>query len=241
MKHFAAAALALSLLGGASAFAEPPQSGAHPGGGHPGGGAPTGGQHPGGGAPTGGQRPGGGAPTGGQRSGGGAPTGGQTYRGPTGGAPSGGAPTGGQRPSGPTGGAPTYRPGGYRGPGAGGGAPTGGQRPSGGRPGFTPLHNGGSRVTYNVRIFPRVVNVGRRYNWGGPRWYGQPGYYYRHWGYGDRLPYGWFVADFFISDYWDYGLSDPPWGYEWVRVGPDALLVDVNTGMVVESAYGIFY
>jgi Ni/Co efflux regulator RcnB len=32
----------------------------------------------------------------------------------------------------------------------------------------------------------------------------------------------------------------PPAGYEWVRVGDDALLIDVNTGEVLQAEYGVF-
>jgi hypothetical protein len=33
----------------------------------------------------------------------------------------------------------------------------------------------------------------------------------------------------------------PPYGYEWIRNGPDALLVDIGSGEVVSSVPGIFY
>ena len=85
------------------------------------------------------------------------------------------------------------------------------------------------------------MNAERHFEWRGQRWSGQRGYYYRHWGYGERLPWGWFGPEFYITDYWDYDLPVPPWGYEWVRVGPDALLVDTETGIVVETVYGLYY
>ena len=44
-----------------------------------------------------------------------------------------------------------------------------------------------------------------------------------------------------MEDYYDYDLSDPPYGYEWIRLGSDAVLVDIQSGMVVETAYGVFY
>jgi Ni/Co efflux regulator RcnB len=195
-KKVLTAAFALSLLGGVSAFADPP----HPGGG----GAPphAGG---GGGAPHGG----GGAPHGG---GGGAPHGG-------GGAPhvGGGAPAGG-------GGAPH---------GAGAGAGSGG-----GHRGAGAGHAGGPR--YTPQAFPHEVNVGRQYRFHG-QWNQPPGYHYQRWGYGDHLPFGWFAASFWIADFLDYDLAAPPYGYAWVREGPDAVLVNVNDGTVVEVAYGVFY
>jgi Ni/Co efflux regulator RcnB len=35
-------------------------------------------------------------------------------------------------------------------------------------------------------------------------------------------------------------LPPPPLGYAWVRVGPDALLVNLTNGTVVEAVYGLF-
>jgi Ni/Co efflux regulator RcnB len=86
-----------------------------------------------------------------------------------------------------------------------------------------------------------VFHPSHQYSWRGSAWRPQPNYYYRHWGYGDRLPFGWFGAQWFIDDYYFYDLPVPPYGYEWIRVGPDALLVNLATGMVVESVYGLFY
>ena len=33
----------------------------------------------------------------------------------------------------------------------------------------------------------------------------------------------------------------PPWGYEWVRYGPDAVLIDVRTGQILQVRYGVFW
>lgn len=103
--------------------------------------------------------------------------------------------------------------------------------------------NGGDRdrPRYDRREFPSVIHSDRRYHWRGPAWYGPPGFYYRHWGYGDHLPWGWFSSRWYIEDYYDYDLPLPPYGYEWVRLGPDALLVDIRTGVVVETEYGLFW
>ena len=128
---------------------------------------------------------------------------------------------------------------GYQGGAHGGRGVPNNYNPRFGAPGFRP--GGSARPQYNAQYFPRVFNPDRRYAWRDGEWRGQPGYYYRHWGYGDRLPYGWFAAQWFIDDYYDYDLPVPPYGFEWVRVGPDALLVNVEDGEVVESVYGIFY
>jgi Ni/Co efflux regulator RcnB len=66
-------------------------------------------------------------------------------------------------------------------------------------------------------------------------------YRYRVWVVGEVLPRPYWARSYWLSDYWDYGLDEPPEGYEWVRYGPDALLVDLQTGQVVEVARGVFY
>jgi Ni/Co efflux regulator RcnB len=115
-----------------------------------------------------------------------------------------------------------------------------GARPSFGAPGFQP--GGGDRPRYDARFFPHAARPAGHFQWRGDReWAPQPGYYAHHWRYGDYLPEGWFAASFWIYDYDDYSLPVPPYGYEWVRYGPDALLVDTYSGEVVETVYGLFY
>lgn len=63
----------------------------------------------------------------------------------------------------------------------------------------------------------------------------------RSWTFGDFLPRTWWTPDYRLNNWWDYGLPIPPIGYEWVRVGDDALLVDIYTGRVVQVAYDIFW
>jgi len=36
-------------------------------------------------------------------------------------------------------------------------------------------------------------------------------------------------------------LVAPEAGFQWVRYGPDVLLVNVTTGEVVDAVYGVFY
>ena len=66
------------------------------------------------------------------------------------------------------------------------------------------------------------------------------GWNYRSWRVGERLPFLFLSASYFI-DYYDYDLPPPPYGYRWVRYGPDALLVNIYTGEVDDVIYGIFY
>ena len=67
------------------------------------------------------------------------------------------------------------------------------------------------------------------------------GFYARAWAFGDFLPRGWFAASYFIGDFVDYDLPYPPPGFEWVRVGDDAIMVDQYTGRVVQVVRGIFW
>ena len=67
-----------------------------------------------------------------------------------------------------------------------------------------------------------------------------PGFYSRSWSFGDRLPFGWFGSSYYLN-FGSYGLPYPPIGAEWVRVGSDALLVDVWTGEVLSVYYGLFW
>ncbi len=72
--------------------------------------------------------------------------------------------------------------------------------------------------------------------------YRQPyGYYVRSWGYGDILPRGWYVQNYWLNDFLDFGLPYPPPGTEWVRVGGDALLLDQYTGRIIQIVRGIFW
>jgi Ni/Co efflux regulator RcnB len=67
------------------------------------------------------------------------------------------------------------------------------------------------------------------------------GYYVRTWGFGEFLPRGWYGENYWVGDFLDYGLPYPPPGYEWVRVGGDALMIDRYTGRIVQVVRGIFW
>ncbi|HEY4339236.1 MAG TPA: RcnB family protein [Steroidobacteraceae bacterium] len=60
------------------------------------------------------------------------------------------------------------------------------------------------------------------------------------WAYGQILPRAYFAPEYILSDYWLFALEVPPAGYEWVRDGDDALLVDVNSGEILQVEYGAF-
>jgi Ni/Co efflux regulator RcnB len=67
-----------------------------------------------------------------------------------------------------------------------------------------------------------------------------PGWYQHRWTFGERLPRAFFASEFFIADFGAYGLLAPWDGYEWVRYGDDALLIDLDTGEVIRVEYGLF-
>ena len=71
-------------------------------------------------------------------------------------------------------------------------------------------------------------------------YHGPRGFSYRRWSYGDMLPRVFWGRNYWLTDFWLFGLDVPPMGYEWVRYGPDALLVDVSNGEVVQVIYGRF-
>jgi Ni/Co efflux regulator RcnB len=65
------------------------------------------------------------------------------------------------------------------------------------------------------------------------------GWVARRWAHGEILPRAYWAPQYFIGDYWLFGLEVPPVGYEWVR-DDDALLVSVQTGEILQVEYGVF-
>jgi hypothetical protein len=123
----------------------------------------------------------------------------------------------GPHPGGPPGPGEFRGPGQFRGPGEFRGPPPGG--PPGrfvyhGSP-FNPVH-----------VAPFVY----------PR-----GWAYRRWVIGAVLPPLFLAPAYYYSGWADLGLPPPQPGFQWVRYGPDLLLVDVTTGEVVDTVYGAFY
>ena len=89
------------------------------------------------------------------------------------------------------------------------------------------------------RDFFRDIFAPRRFSLGAYYW--PQGYNYRRWEYGETLPYIFFEQNYWLNDYEGYGLEPPPYGCEWVRYGSDALLVDEETGEIIQVVYNIFY
>ena len=98
------------------------------------------------------------------------------------------------------------------------------------RPGGPPP--GAARFSYRGRDIERIHMRPFIY----PR-----GFAYRRWEVGAALPPLFFARDYWYADWAGLGLDPPPPGYQWVRYGPDLLLVNVITGQVADVAYGVFY
>lgn len=92
----------------------------------------------------------------------------------------------------------------------------------------------------NVRVTRRVFRAPHRFHARRP-WIAPRGFVYRRFSLGERVPAVLLAADYFLADYFSYGLTPPPPGYVWVRDGSDAVLVDRYTGEVVQVAYDVFY
>jgi hypothetical protein len=219
MKKFLIAATCLSLIVPAIASAQYNQN---PGGKpQPGQGRP---QRPGGGGGAAPARPGPGGGGGNFRPN---PGGGGVRPNPGGG---GGRPNpgngGGFRPN-PGGGRPNPGNGGGFRPNPGNG---GGFRPGAGRPGYSGNWSG-RRGAWGWN--------GRRVRLGGWAW--PSGYGYQRWVVGGILPAIFLSQAYYYSDYAQLGFEAPPWGYQWVRYGPDLLLVNISTGQVADVEYGVFY
>jgi hypothetical protein len=67
------------------------------------------------------------------------------------------------------------------------------------------------------------------------------GWGYRPWAYGQFLPALFLTPNYFIGNWGGYGLAPPPYGCNWVRYGPDALLVNIYTGQILEVVHGVFW
>lgn len=92
--------------------------------------------------------------------------------------------------------------------------------------------------TFDRQTYRHNFEAPRRFHVG--PYHAPPGWSYRRWGYGQILPRAYWAPEYYLSDYWLFGLEVPPGGYEWVRNGDDALLVDLNTGEILQVEYDVF-
>jgi len=97
----------------------------------------------------------------------------------------------------------------------------------------------GNRPYWRQGLMPFNYSSPRRYR--GGYWSPPPGFSMRVWSFGDYLPFGWYDDTYRLDDWWSYGLPWPPAGYDWVRVGTDAVLVDRFSGRVVQVVRMLFW
>ncbi|MBW6523931.1 RcnB family protein [Sphingomonas sp. RHCKR47] len=94
----------------------------------------------------------------------------------------------------------------------------------------------------------------RRYDWSGyrnsnraayrlPRYYAPYGWNggYRRFGVGARLSSVLFAQSYWIDDPFAYRLPEPYGPYRWVRYYNDAILVDIDTGEIVDVINDLFW
>jgi len=106
-------------------------------------------------------------------------------------------------------------------------------------PGHRPANWNNRPRTYDPGYYHHNYVAVHRYRW---RPYVRPnGWYYRRWVYGEHFPNIFWTRDYWITDYWLVGLAVPPYGCEWVRYGHDAVLVNTETGEILQVIYGIYY
>jgi Ni/Co efflux regulator RcnB len=96
-----------------------------------------------------------------------------------------------------------------------------------------------NRRVVDMSRWHRNANSQRRYHNGS--YHAPRGYSYVRYGYGQRLPRDYYARNFWLMDFLNFGLLPPPPGYIWVRYGPDALLIDEETGEIVQVQYDVFY
>jgi Ni/Co efflux regulator RcnB len=57
---------------------------------------------------------------------------------------------------------------------------------------------------------------------------------------GGVFPREYWVRDYYIDDFAVYDLPEPGYGLQWIRYGPDILLINLDTGEIVQTVYGAF-
>ena len=108
-----------------------------------------------------------------------------------------------------------------------------------GRTSYRAPYGGPRRDFSGFRDFHRSYDAPRRFR---APYYRRPAGWYEHrWTFGEFLPTAFWVRDYWLEDFWVYDLPSPPYGAIWVRVGPDALLIDEDSGEIITVAYRVFY
>jgi Ni/Co efflux regulator RcnB len=87
---------------------------------------------------------------------------------------------------------------------------------------------------HNDQYFARSrFSVG---NYNAPNGYGS-----RIWIAGDFLPFVYYQDRYFLESFERFELYNPPNGCQWVRVGSDALLVDRDSGYILDVIHDLFW
>jgi Ni/Co efflux regulator RcnB len=97
----------------------------------------------------------------------------------------------------------------------------------------TVVHDEATGDTYVVggKTYPRVKEV----------WVAPEGWTQRVYVVGDEVPSVLRLPKYVILSPHHYGLPNPQGDEKWLRVGPDALLVQVGTGKVLTRVENVFY
>lgn len=112
-----------------------------------------------------------------------------------------------------------------------------GSNNSGGRHFGAAGFHGAPRRVAGAHYFYHGHSFGR-FRAGYYRW--PHGYHYVHYSVGVYFPRRYWVSDYYITDYADYGLDVPPPDFQWVRYGPDLVLFDLNSGAITQVIPGAF-
>lgn len=115
-------------------------------------------------------------------------------------------------------------------------------------------HRGGGWDRQANRSWNRDWRRDGRYDWNGyrsnnrnafrlPRYYAPYGwnYGYRRFSVGALLSQVLWSQSYWIDDPYEYRLPEAYGPYRWVRYYNDALLVDIRSGQVIDTVYGMFY
>jgi Ni/Co efflux regulator RcnB len=93
-------------------------------------------------------------------------------------------------------------------------------------------------ATVNRGAYQHNFQAARSYSIGP---YHRPsGWHAHNWAFGQRLPRAYWASQYILADYWLFALEVPPAGYEWVRDGNDAILVNTSNGEILQVEYGVF-
>ena len=75
----------------------------------------------------------------------------------------------------------------------------------------------------------------------GPAFVWPRGFGYRRWAVGGILPSVFLASPYFFTGWAGLGLQAPGPGFQWVRYGPDLVLVNLRTGQIVDVIHDAFF